>query len=94
MPVSEAPYKRTYEHTKSRGREVTVTCDICKRKVPRYKTFVIRKGFKIKDPTLRKQLDRRFVHLSSHKLRVCPACARFWGVVKPGRSVRKKHLRR
>lgn len=94
MPVSTAPYKRTYKHTKRRGRESTVACSVCKRIVPRYKTFVVRKRFKIRDPVLMKQLDKRFIHTIQTVMRVCPACARFWGIVQPGKSVRKKHLRK
>jgi ribosomal protein S26 len=93
MPISTAPYKRTYKHTKSRGRETTIACGICGRLVPRYKTFVLTKGFKVTDPSLLQQVDRRFVSMLTRKIRVCPACARFQGIVQPGKSVRKK-LRR
>ncbi len=91
MPVSGAPYKRTYKHTKSRGREHNVVCGICGRLVPRYKTFVMTKGLRITDPLLLQQVDRRFIHLMKKKIRVCPSCARFHGIVQPGKSVRKKH---
>ena len=94
MPISTAPYKRTYKHTKRRGRETTVACSVCGRIVPRYKTFVVKKRFSIRDPVLRKQIDKRFIHSTATIMRVCPACARFWGIVQPGRSVRKKHLRK
>lgn len=94
MPISTAPYRRKYEHTKSRGRETTVACGICGRQVPRYKTFVVRKSFKITDPTILQQMDKRFIHTLSRTIRICPACARFHGVVKPGKSVRKKHMER
>ncbi len=93
MPISTAPYKRTYKHTKGRGREATITCGICGREVPKYKTFVIVKGLRIDDPLIRQQVDKRMIHLLRKKIRVCPACARFHGVIKPGKSVRKKHLR-
>ena len=29
MPISTAPYKRTYQHTKSRGKEGRVRCGLC-----------------------------------------------------------------
>ncbi|MEM5836473.1 MAG: hypothetical protein QW451_02940 [Candidatus Aenigmatarchaeota archaeon] len=94
MPISTAPYRRKYEHTKSRGRETTVVCGICGRQVPRYKTFVVRKGFRINDPTILQQMDKRFIHTLTRTIRICPACARFHGVVRPGKSVRKKHMER
>lgn len=93
MPISTAPYKRTYQHTKSRGRETTISCGVCGRLVPRYKTFVLTKSFRITDPSILQQVDRRFVRMLSRKIRLCPACARFQGVVQPGKSVRKKHMR-
>ncbi len=94
MPISKAPYKRTYAHTKSRGGESTVTCGYCGKKVPRYKTFVKFRGFRINDPAVLQQIDKRHMHFTRQKIYVCPACARFHKIVKPGKSVRKKHLRR
>ena len=38
-----------------------------------------------------RQMDKRMVHLMRKKLRLCPACARFRKVSKPGKSVRKKY---
>jgi len=93
LPVSTAPYKRSYKHTKKRGRERTVNCDVCGREVPRYKTFVVYKGLRITDPTILQQTDRRFIHLLKRKMRVCPSCARCWGIVQPGKSKRRKHLK-
>lgn len=94
MPISTSPYKRKYAHTKSRGREITITCDVCGREVPKYKTFTIYKKFRITDPLILQQVDKRMIHLMSRRMRVCPACARFRGIVQPGKSVRKKHMRR
>lgn len=91
MPISTAPYKRTYKHTLRRGRETTVSCDMCGRKVPRWKTFIGYKGFKITDPFILKQVDKRLIHVQSRKIRVCPKCARFYGIVQAGKSVRKKY---
>jgi small subunit ribosomal protein S26e len=93
MPISTAPYKRKYYHTKSRGRETTVICDGCKREVPRYKTFLVTKRFGLNDPILLQQVDKRFIHTLTTKLRYCPSCARFRGIAQPGKSVRKSHLK-
>ena len=92
MPISTAPYTRKYAHTKSRGSESLVSCEYCGRQVPRYKTFTITKGMRINDPVILQQIDRRFIHMLTRKARVCPSCARFRGIVQPGKSVRKKHL--
>lgn len=81
-----APYRRGYTHTKSKGKESTVTCTYCGRSVPRWKTFVQYRGFRISDPGLRKQIDPRFVSGFQSKMYVCPSCARFRGIVKVGRS--------
>jgi len=94
LPISTAPYKRKYAHTKSRGRETTVTCGVCGREVPRYKTFIVRRGFRISDPVVLQQVDRRMIHMMGSTMRLCPACARFRGVSQPGKSVRKKHMGR
>ena len=92
MPISTVPYTRKYAHTKSRGKEGTVTCGICGRQVPKYKTFIVRRGFRITDPAILQQVDRRYIHTMSQISRICPACARFQGVSRPGKSVRKKHM--
>lgn len=92
MPVSTAPYKRKYLHTKKRGREGIIICSFCGRKVPRWKTFVVRRGFRITDPTILRQVDKRMLHMMKGTLRVCPSCARFHHIVKRGKSVRKKHM--
>ena len=94
MPVSKAPYTRKYQHTQSRGHETLVTCGFCGKKVPRYKTFVKYGGFRINDPAILQQTDRRFIHTSSQKMYACPKCARFYRIVKRGKSVQKKHLGR
>jgi len=81
LPISEAPYTRKYAHTASRGHETLVTCGYCGRQVPRYKTFVKYKGFRITDPVIKQ------------KMYVCPSCARYHKVVQRGKSVQKKHRR-
>jgi len=94
MPVSVAPYTRKYKHTKTRGREGTVTCGYCGKRVPRYKTFTKHRGFRITDPAILQAVDRSHMHFFSQKLQVCPSCARHHKIVQKGKSVRKKHLRR
>lgn len=81
-----APYRRGYHHTKSKGHESTVTCGYCGKTVPRWKTFVTYKGFRITDPFLRKQIDRNYTSMFSRKMYACPSCARYRGIVKAGRS--------
>ncbi|MFH7903262.1 MAG: hypothetical protein QXQ19_02230 [Candidatus Aenigmatarchaeota archaeon] len=90
MPISKAPYKRTYQHTKARGNEYHIHCDLCGGLYPRYKTFIINKKYSIKDSLILKNVNPNLISLSSVKLRVCPKCARFLGVVQPGKAVRKK----
>ena len=90
MPVSTAPYKREYKHTKGRGKEKLVKCDSCGRLVPRYKTFLKVSSMRL-DPAILKQMDRRMVHLMQRQTRLCPACARFRHVSSPGKSSRKKY---
>ncbi|MFH1229642.1 MAG: hypothetical protein V1678_04445 [Candidatus Aenigmatarchaeota archaeon] len=92
MPISTAPYKRSYSHTKSRGSENAVLCTYCKRRVPRWKAFVKFKGFRINDPTLMRQIPRYQIHTFSQKVYVCPSCARSRQIVQPGKSDRKHHL--
>jgi len=75
-------YKRGWHHTKTRGKETMVTCGFCGRKVPKYKTFVVYRGFSISDPSLRKELGRRRFSLSSTKIHACPGCARHRKIVK------------
>jgi ribosomal protein S26 len=94
MPISTVPYKRTYKHTLKRGRETRIRCSMCGRLVPRWKTFTKTKGFRITDPFILKQVDKRMLHFSREKIRVCPKCARFYGIVEKGKSVRKKHMER
>jgi small subunit ribosomal protein S26e len=90
MPISKAPYKRTYQHTKSRGNEYHIPCDLCNGLYPRYKTFVIRRKFIINDPLILSNVDKNLISTNSVVLRVCPKCARFLGIVQPGKAVRKK----
>lgn len=93
MPISKAPYKRTYKHVSSRGRETLVICDGCGRQVPRYKTFPARRGMRINDPMIMQQVNKRMIHMMSKIVRYCPSCARFRHIVQPGKAVRKKSTR-
>jgi ribosomal protein S26 len=81
-----APYKRGYHHTKSKGHESVVSCSFCGKSVPRWKTFAVYKGFGINDPVLKKTLDRRQISMFQRKMYACPSCARYRGIVQPGRS--------
>jgi len=92
LPISTAPYTRAYAHTKKRGSEGMVRCDFCGRSVPRWKAFTKFRGFRISDPTLRREIKSYNVHMFARKIYVCPSCARTRKIVQPGKSVRKKHL--
>ena len=82
IPKGKKPYKRGYDHSKERGREATVRCSLCGTKVPRWKCITRRRGFRITDPLLRKELDRQNIHTIQQKQYVCPKCARFHNVVR------------
>ena len=80
-------YKRGWHHTKGRGTESTVTCGFCGRKVPKYKTFSVVKGFRISDPAIRKEVGhsgggRAVPIFMQNKMRACPACARHRNIVR------------
>ena len=93
MPISEAPYKRSYKHTSQRGNELKIVCSACGKSVPKWKTFVTYRGMRITDQAVLQQVDRRMIHLLTKKERVCPKCARFAGIVQPDKSERKTHMR-
>lgn len=79
-------YKRGWSHTKTRGREHTIICGFCGRRVPKYKTFPTVRTFGITDPLLKKELGyRRSLSLSHTKLYACPACARHRNIVRKKR---------
>ena len=80
-------YKRGWHHTKGRGTEATVTCGFCGRKVPKYKTFSVVKGFRINDPMIRKDTGHSGGRggapmFMQNKMRACPACARHRNIVR------------
>ena len=78
-------FKRGWTHTKTRGRETVIACSFCGRKVPKYKTFIVYRGFRINDPMLRKQLGKK-ANLTSVKMYACPSCARFHRIVEKRRK--------
>ena len=81
-------YKRGWNHTKTRGKEGTVTCSFCGRKVPKYKTFPTMKGFSIRDPVIRQSMDpaaRASLNVMNQKMYACPGCARHRNIVKKKR---------
>ncbi|MCK4428995.1 MAG: hypothetical protein KAU95_01365 [Candidatus Aenigmarchaeota archaeon] len=84
--MATAPYKRTHKHGKGRGDELSVVCSFCGKKVPKYKTFCVQKGFSISDSTLRKELPRNSLMLPIRRLYACPSCARHRKISQPGKS--------
>ncbi|MBN2330758.1 MAG: hypothetical protein JXC85_02990 [Candidatus Aenigmarchaeota archaeon] len=78
-------YTRGWKHGPGRGKETLVTCAFCGRKVPKYKTFSVVRGFRITDPLLKEELrpgNRRPISLMSSKMYACPACARHRHIVR------------
>jgi ribosomal protein S26 len=65
-------YKRGWHHTKTRGRETTVTCGFCGRMVPKYKAFSVGRGF-------------RNTFFAQRKMYACPGCARHRNIVRKKR---------
>ncbi len=92
MPISKAPYTRGHKQSTSRGHQSTVFCNFCGRKLPRHKALVTRRGFRITDPLLKRELDRSQYGFSSEKQYACPACARHRGIVQ--RKDGKQNARR
>ncbi len=91
MPEFEG-YDRGYDSSKQRGKKGTVNCGFCGRKVPRQKTFITHRGFRITDPTILNAVeDKRQIHTQTHKVYACPKCARFYGIVeKKGQRQRRR----
>ncbi|NPA38583.1 MAG: hypothetical protein GXN99_02185 [Candidatus Nanohaloarchaeota archaeon] len=87
MPEFEGAYDRSWKQAKQRGKSTMVTCGYCGRKVPRFKAFVVYKGFNITDPSLRRLLDKNtFTGGFRRKIYVCPSCARFHGIRQKGKN--------
>ncbi len=78
----ERAYKRGWKHTKKRGRETTTNCSFCGRRVPKYKTFSVTRGFRITDPVLRKELGQSAMSFAWQKMSACPSCARHRRIVR------------
>jgi ribosomal protein S26 len=81
-------YRRGWNHTRTRGKESTVTCGFCGRKVPKYKTFATFKGFRLNDPVIKASLGQKArggLNLMSSKVLACPACARHRNIVRKRR---------
>ena len=85
MAGKKSFYKRGWHHSKGRGNESMVTCSFCGRRVPRYKTFGVVKGFRIGDPMLKREMGfmgRNAPTFMQNKARACPACARHRNIVR------------
>ncbi|RLI98558.1 MAG: hypothetical protein DRO99_00380 [Candidatus Aenigmatarchaeota archaeon] len=83
MSGKKSFYKRGWHHTKGRGNESMVTCSFCGKRVPKYKTFSVVKGFRISDTVLRQMGGRRGMPaFMQNKARACPACARHRNIVR------------
>ena len=81
-------YKRGWSHTKRRGKETSVTCSFCGKRVPKYKTFSVFRDMRINDPMLRNNMGpaaRRGFSLLHTKMMACPACARHRNIVRKKR---------
>ncbi len=86
MPEFEG-LDRGWKQAKQRGKSTMVECGYCGRQVPRFKAFVVYKGFRITDPALKRLLDKNaFTGGFQRKMYVCPKCARFYGVVQKGKN--------
>lgn len=81
MPEVET-YKRGHKQTGGRGHQPTVSCGFCGRIVPRHKTFVTYRGFRITDPLLRREIERQDISTGSEKVYACPSCARHRSIVQ------------
>jgi len=85
--MAKAPFKRTWKHGKSaRGKDTYIICSYCKKAFPRSKAFSKVVGFKISDPSLRREINPKQIMFSPQKIYICPSCARFRGIVEPGKS--------
>lgn len=86
----KAPYKREYKQSSARGKDYIIRCDGCGRKVPRFKTFVAYRGFRI-DPELERKIGKKNVHVFQQKMHYCPKCARNIGIVQPGKLGKRRY---
>ncbi len=89
--MAKAPYVREYKQSKSRGKDYMVRCDGCGRKVPRFKTFTAYKGMKL-DYDIIKMVGRKNISITRIKAYYCPKCARYLGIVQPGKLGRRRDI--
>ncbi|MBL7206744.1 MAG: hypothetical protein ISS36_04060 [Candidatus Aenigmarchaeota archaeon] len=82
--MSKKFYKRGWHHTKTRGKETSINCGFCGKRVSKYKCFSVVKGMRISDPMLRKELGQQ-ISLFQNKMYACPACARHRNIVRKKR---------
>ncbi len=87
--MSKAPYVREYKQSKARGKDYMVRCASCGRKVPRFKTFVGYRGLRL-DYEIIKMVGEKNVHVATYKAYYCPKCARYLGIVQPGKRGRRR----
>jgi len=87
--MGKAPYVREYKQSKARGKDYMVRCDGCGRKVPRFKTFVTYKGLKL-DHDIIQMVGKKNISLTRVKAYYCPKCARYFGIVQPGKLGRRR----
>lgn len=89
-------YKRGY-HSTGRGHQSTVTCGFCGKKVPRYKCFIVFRGFNMESMIV-KEIGSKNIISTRTKVYVCPACARGRGIVQKkneeGLKISKKKKRK
>lgn len=81
------PKKYKYIRRRDAGKQGTVVCDNCGRVIPRHKAICVeRVESVIKDPTLRKELERKGAIIMSYPVKkyYCVNCAVFYGIVKIG----------
>lgn len=89
-----APYKRKYHHTKSKGKESTVVCNFCNKKTPRWKAIPVTRSFRITDPAIKDQVNRKMQSMFGRKVYACPSCARHRGIVQRGKSRKSRESKR
>lgn len=82
MPGERHAYTRGHKQTGGRGHQGSVTCNGCGRIVPRHKTFIENRGFRITDPVLKKLISREQTSFGQEKQYYCPSCARSRGIVQ------------
>ena len=95
MPISEAPYKRSYKSGSSRGQSQRITCNKCGAFVPKWKTIPVKtySGIGRVDKAVWNAMTweaKSALKMSRSIIRVCPKCAKHYGFFKIGISRSKK----